>query len=265
MRGLLTGSLRIGTYPVDMQLLPFPVWLADFSRAHPGLEITVKQAGGLAMARMVAEGELDCSLLDPLPGKVPGLRILPLASETLMVACPAGHPLASEEDITLERLSREPFDRDRPVLDHPDPNRFGVRRRRIEPADHLRGGRLGSPDEPRGRRPRVWHWSRPATHTLQEQMRRARVARGPPAPGGRTSGARDRARPARGAGIVSGRPPLRRLHAVEGRRPRGLTRDPDGDRGQTVRRQTSMASTWRMPTDRYRSSAGVLLPASTWR
>ncbi|MEU4538027.1 LysR family transcriptional regulator [Streptosporangium sp. NPDC023825] len=109
VRGLLTGSLRIGTYPVDMRLLPLPVWLADFSRAHPGLEITVKQAGGLTMARMVAGGELDCSLLDPLPGKVPGLRVLPLATETLVVACPAGHPLTSERDVTLERLSREPF------------------------------------------------------------------------------------------------------------------------------------------------------------
>ncbi|WP_440064398.1 LysR family transcriptional regulator [Streptosporangium sp. OZ121] len=109
VRGLLTGSLRIGTYPVDMRLLPLPVWLADFSRAHPGLEITVKQAGGLTMARMVAEGELDCSLLDPLPAKVPGLRVLPLATETLMVACPADHPLTSERDVTLERLSREPF------------------------------------------------------------------------------------------------------------------------------------------------------------
>ncbi|NEC88059.1 LysR family transcriptional regulator [Streptomyces sp. SID12501] len=109
VRGLLTGSLRIGAYPVDMRLLPLPAWLADFSDAHPGLEITVRQAGGADMARMVAEGELDCSLLDPVPGIVPGLRVLPLARETLMVACPAKHPLISEGEVTLERLSREPF------------------------------------------------------------------------------------------------------------------------------------------------------------
>ncbi|MFJ1958255.1 LysR family transcriptional regulator [Streptomyces microflavus] len=109
VRGLLTGSLRIGAYPVDMRLLPLPAWISDFSSTHPGLEITVRQAGGAAMARMVANGELDCSLLDPLPDIVTGLKVIPLAAETLVVACPAGHPLSSEREVTLERLSREPF------------------------------------------------------------------------------------------------------------------------------------------------------------
>lgn len=109
VRGLLSGHLRIGTYPVNPNFLPLPTWLAGFARAHPALEITVRQTGGPAMTQMVADGRLDCALLDPLDTSLSGLQVLPMVSERLMAAVPAGHPLAGTKSVTLRRLAREPF------------------------------------------------------------------------------------------------------------------------------------------------------------
>ncbi|MFI8004694.1 LysR family transcriptional regulator [Streptomyces sp. NPDC086010] len=109
VRGLLSGHLRIGTYPVNPKFVPLPQWLAGFASAHPALEITVRQTGGSAMTQMVADGRLDCALLDPLDGSPAGLQVLPVASEALEVAVPAGHPLAGRQSVTLRRLAREPF------------------------------------------------------------------------------------------------------------------------------------------------------------
>ncbi|WP_326570129.1 LysR family transcriptional regulator [Actinacidiphila glaucinigra] len=109
VRGLLSGHLRIGTYPVSPRLLPLPSWLAGFARAHPALEITVRQTDGPAMTQMVADGRLDCAVVDPIAGPPDGLHALPLASEPLMAALPAGHPLTEETSLTLHQLVQEPF------------------------------------------------------------------------------------------------------------------------------------------------------------
>ncbi|MEU4097189.1 LysR family transcriptional regulator [Streptomyces sp. NPDC026673] len=108
VRGLLSGHLRIGTYPVSPRLLPLPAWLAGFARAHPGLEITVRQTDGPAMTQMVADSRLDCAVVDPIAGPPDGLYALPLASESLMAALPAGHPLAEETSLTLHQVAQEP-------------------------------------------------------------------------------------------------------------------------------------------------------------
>lgn len=109
VRGLLSGHLRIGTYPVSPRLLPLPAWLAGFARAHPALEITVRQTDGPAMTRMVADGRLDCAVVDPVAGPPDGLSALPLAAEPLMAALPAGHRLAQEAELTLQQLVDDPF------------------------------------------------------------------------------------------------------------------------------------------------------------
>lgn len=109
LRGVLTGHLRLGAYPVNPNVLPFARWLADFARAHPGIDIEVRQASGLRMTRMVADGELDCAVLDALPGRTGGLEVLSLFAEPLALACPTGHPLATADGVELARVAGEPF------------------------------------------------------------------------------------------------------------------------------------------------------------
>ncbi|GGK30773.1 hypothetical protein GCM10011583_73300 [Streptomyces camponoticapitis] len=55
VRGLLAGHLRIDTYPANPRVLPLPPWPAGPTRAHPALEITVRQTDGPAMTRMVTD------------------------------------------------------------------------------------------------------------------------------------------------------------------------------------------------------------------
>lgn len=59
------------------------------------------------MAREVREGGLDLAFV-ALPGKGrPGIELTPLASEPILLAVPAGHPLAKSADIELAALSGE--------------------------------------------------------------------------------------------------------------------------------------------------------------
>ncbi|MEV4254194.1 LysR family transcriptional regulator [Spirillospora sp. NPDC049652] len=109
VRGLLTGHLRIGTYPINPRLLPLPALLVAFARAHPALDVSVRQIPGTGLAARVAGGELDCALFDHIGPLPPGLRAVPLVSEELQVAVPATHRLATRESVTLADLANEPF------------------------------------------------------------------------------------------------------------------------------------------------------------
>ncbi|MFC5183047.1 LysR family transcriptional regulator [Actinomadura harenae] len=109
VRGLLSGHLRIGTYPINPRLLPLPALLVAFARAHPALDVSIRQIAGTGLAAKVADGELDCALFDQLGPPPPGLRSIPLISEDLQVAIPAGHPLATRATLTLPDLAGEPF------------------------------------------------------------------------------------------------------------------------------------------------------------
>lgn len=92
VRGLLSGHLRIGTYPINPRLLPLPALLLAFARAHPALDVSVRQIPGLSTAAKVADGELDCALFDQVGPPAPGLRAIPLISEEFQVAVPSAHP-----------------------------------------------------------------------------------------------------------------------------------------------------------------------------
>jgi DNA-binding transcriptional LysR family regulator len=107
--GVLSGHLRIGGLQASGHSLPFSSWLAEFSRAHPGVDITVRQLPAMRMLDMVGEGELDCALVAAEPGRTAGLDVVPLVSEPVLLACAQGHPLASAEFVTLQALEGERF------------------------------------------------------------------------------------------------------------------------------------------------------------
>ncbi|MEV5574072.1 LysR family transcriptional regulator [Spirillospora sp. NPDC052269] len=109
VRGLLSGRLRIGTYPINPRLLPLPELLVAFARAHPALDVSVRQIPGTGLAAKVADGELDCAIFDQIGPLPEGLRAVHLLSEELQVAVPATHPLATRATVTLQDLANEPF------------------------------------------------------------------------------------------------------------------------------------------------------------
>ncbi|MFJ4851776.1 MULTISPECIES: LysR family transcriptional regulator [unclassified Streptomyces] len=109
VRGVLSGRLRIGTLQTIGHTLPFTAWLAEFAHSHPGVDILVRQAPALQMLEMVANGELDCALVPALPVYSEGLDVVPLVTEAVVLACATDHPLAGEEQVTLDGLTEERF------------------------------------------------------------------------------------------------------------------------------------------------------------
>jgi len=56
----------------------------------------------------IADGAVDLALL-PMFAAPDGIVVTKIACEALVVACAPSHPLAGRSDVTLERLSHEPF------------------------------------------------------------------------------------------------------------------------------------------------------------
>ena len=107
LTGLLSGQLRIGgVYPTG----PYDLFgmLADFRAAHPGVAIhMVEDTQDDVLAALRAD-ELDCAFtaLDP-DALGDEFAATLLWKEEIVVALPAGHPLAAGAQVTFEQLAAE--------------------------------------------------------------------------------------------------------------------------------------------------------------
>jgi DNA-binding transcriptional LysR family regulator len=59
-RDVLIGTLRVGISLSAQHLVPFAAYLGEFTREHPGVDLRLQYAPGLAMISMIMAGELDC-------------------------------------------------------------------------------------------------------------------------------------------------------------------------------------------------------------
>jgi DNA-binding transcriptional LysR family regulator len=109
VRGGLRGTVVLGTMQAQgMRAIDLAAVLAAFRAEHPGVVVQIRHSGGSSeMAGDVREGRLDLAFV-ALPGKgPPGIELTPLASEPILLAVPAGHPLAKRAGTELEALSDE--------------------------------------------------------------------------------------------------------------------------------------------------------------
>ena len=114
-RGGLRGKVVLGTMQAQgMRAIDLAGLLAAFRAHHPGVEVAIRHSGGSTeMAREVLDGRMDLAFV-ALPGRAPpGLKLIPLASEPIMLAVPAGHPLARRARVELASL------RDQTLVDLP--------------------------------------------------------------------------------------------------------------------------------------------------
>jgi DNA-binding transcriptional LysR family regulator len=107
VRGGLRGRVVLGTMQAQaMRALDLAGVMAVFRAEHPGVEVAVRHAGGSSeMAREVIDGRLDLAFVAIPGGPPPGLRLIELSSEPIMLAVPAGHPLAGRARVDLASLS----------------------------------------------------------------------------------------------------------------------------------------------------------------
>src|SRR6185312_4457106 len=108
LSGLRKGSLAVGAPPsVGTHLLPRA--LAAFSRRHPGIALTFREAGSRTLVSLLEDGELDLAVVIQ-PVRHPALETEPLLEEELLLAVPREHPLAiGHSRVRLAQLREEPF------------------------------------------------------------------------------------------------------------------------------------------------------------
>jgi DNA-binding transcriptional LysR family regulator len=105
--GLRRGRLALGATPsLTTNLLP-PI-LAGFLAEHPGLELTVHEAGSQDLVRRLEEGEIDLAVVI-LPVDRPWVETTALMDEELVLAVSADHPLAGRRAIRIAELEGVPL------------------------------------------------------------------------------------------------------------------------------------------------------------
>ena len=105
-RGGVRGTVVLGTMQAQgMRAIDLAGVLVAFRAEHPGVEVTIRHSGGSSeMTREVREGRLDLAFVALPGGAPPGVELIPLASEPIMLAVAAGHPLAKSTDVELQAL-----------------------------------------------------------------------------------------------------------------------------------------------------------------
>jgi DNA-binding transcriptional LysR family regulator len=108
-RGGLRGTVVLGTMQAQgMRAIDLAGVLAVFRTEHPGVEVNIRHSGGSSeMAREVREGRLDLAFVALPDDGPPGLKLIPLAREPIMLAVPAGHPLSQRAQVKLSELVGE--------------------------------------------------------------------------------------------------------------------------------------------------------------
>jgi DNA-binding transcriptional LysR family regulator len=108
VKGVVNGSLAIGTLQC-LGALDVSALLTRFHRAHPGVEIRLRQAGSTELLDQVRGGDLDAAFVSMPPTEPTGVELRPLSAEPLLLACAADHPLAAESQVRLSDLKEETF------------------------------------------------------------------------------------------------------------------------------------------------------------
>ena len=115
------GTLRLGhssTVPLSGGLL---ATLSDYLARFAGVNMEIAQQSSGVQVQELMEGRLDLGLLRlPLLHRRPGVQLLPLFSEPLLLAVAAGHPLAEQASVSLAELADEAF------ISIPHPQRGGL-------------------------------------------------------------------------------------------------------------------------------------------
>jgi DNA-binding transcriptional LysR family regulator len=119
VRGLLRGTLTVGVEQCVAGVSPARL-LAAFNRAHPHMEIRLRQEGTSSLLEGVAGGRLDIAFAATVSPPEWRGELMPLARETMVVLCAPGHRFARKPLVAWAELPGESF-----IDFHPD---WGPRR-----------------------------------------------------------------------------------------------------------------------------------------
>ncbi|MGE5133294.1 MAG: LysR family transcriptional regulator [Gemmatimonadota bacterium] len=102
LTGLARGHVTVGVVgSVSSPGLDLPGLLATFHAGHPGVEITVTEAGTSALTGALRDGRLDVALIAAGPPLPAGLAAADIVDEPLVIAVSHGDALAGRTGISL--------------------------------------------------------------------------------------------------------------------------------------------------------------------
>jgi LysR family transcriptional regulator, transcription activator of glutamate synthase operon len=107
-QGLVRGTLRLGGVPPLGPVHPATL-IADFTRAHPGVAVTVREDVASTLVGRLRDGSLDVVMALVDPDALDGLEGVRLLDEELVVIAPLDHSLARAKGVRAERLALEPL------------------------------------------------------------------------------------------------------------------------------------------------------------
>jgi LysR family hydrogen peroxide-inducible transcriptional activator len=101
------GEIRLGVIPTVAPYL-VPGLLRAFARSFRQARVAVHEDFTEETVRGCLTGEIDLGIV-ALPANEARLTVEPLFSEELLLAVPAGHPLETKRQVTLDDLTHERF------------------------------------------------------------------------------------------------------------------------------------------------------------
>jgi len=106
------GQIRVGL-TTSACFHPFPPQaIRAFRRAHPQVKIEFEQNSTPGLIERLQTGRVDAAFIRTAIGQPDGVKVLPLIEEPMVVALPAGHPLARRKNargLTVKSLAQETF------------------------------------------------------------------------------------------------------------------------------------------------------------
>jgi DNA-binding transcriptional LysR family regulator len=106
LQGLVRGTLRLGGVPPVGPVHPAAL-IAEFTRDHPGVAITVREDVAFTLLDELRGGDLDLVMALVDHDVLDGLEGVRLLDEELVVTAPLDHPLARAKRVRAERLASE--------------------------------------------------------------------------------------------------------------------------------------------------------------
>jgi DNA-binding transcriptional LysR family regulator len=109
VRGVVRGTVQVGTMQRLAPLFDLPALLARFRAAHPQVEVVLRQGASGLLLSEVADGKLDFAFLSFLGAAPHGINVTPLGEDAMVAVCPATHRFSRLSAVSLAQLGDEPF------------------------------------------------------------------------------------------------------------------------------------------------------------